>query len=36
MQKVLLVIWFAMICRVAYRVMAGHRASDNRSEEDDE
>ena len=34
-SKVIRLIWFAMICRIAYRVVTGHGASDNRSEEED-
>ncbi|KAH0839994.1 longevity assurance proteins LAG1/LAC1 [Lanmaoa asiatica] len=32
--QVLQVIWFGMICRVAYRVVTGHGASDDRSDEE--
>lgn len=32
--KVLQMIWFGMICRVAYRVVTGQGASDDRSDEE--
>lgn len=34
--KILQMIWFGMICRVAYRVVSGQGASDDRSDEEDE
>lgn len=34
--KVIQIIWFGMICRVAYRVVTGHGASDDRSDEENE
>ena len=34
--KVLQIIWFGMICRVAYRVVTGRGASDDRSDAEDE
>ena len=33
--KVLQIVWFGMICRVAYRVVTGQGASDDRSDEED-
>ncbi|KIJ69998.1 hypothetical protein HYDPIDRAFT_104672 [Hydnomerulius pinastri MD-312] len=33
--QIIQVIWFGMICRVAYRVVTGHGASDDRSDEED-
>ncbi|KAF8138540.1 TLC domain-containing protein [Boletus edulis] len=33
--QVLQIVWFGMICRVAYRVVTGHGASDDRSDEED-
>lgn len=33
--QILQIIWFGMICRVAYRVVTGQGASDDRSDEED-
>ncbi|KAF8555765.1 longevity assurance proteins LAG1/LAC1 [Imleria badia] len=33
--QVIQVIWFALICRIAYRVVTGHGVTDDRSEEED-
>ncbi|KAF9226491.1 longevity-assurance protein [Gyrodon lividus] len=34
--QILQIIWFGMICRVAYRVLTGQGASDDRSDEEEE
>jgi len=33
--QIIQIIWFGMICRIAYRVVSGHGASDDRSDEDE-